>query len=1669
MYQPGFQPYTTSGNPEWDNLLRMREEGLSRTLRQLALSTVVHGQLPGADSRTAFDLAGPLGGADPNEQERRARAEAMMQARDRNELLGAADFYGIGGAEQMHPDQLRGMLSQRRQYMRDHAGGGSFLDKLYDTVATTIGVTGIASTDAVLEVAQRIPFLGDAIARTRTVQDADRWLAMLEEGYTAELPELSKRVSTGLAGTLGYTVPATAVWKLAGLAGGVPAIAQIGARMSPLGRAAVRGLAAEWMLEGGGDAPIHERAINVGLGAAFGAAGEIGGVLGRTVTGAGLGAIAGSVAEEGDPRAMLIGAAVGAAGMNLLPGLLRRAQRSFPTRSFGGIDTEFTTHRGDPVVDADYTIIEGDIGPGSQQRQLPGPGQTYSPVHTPPAPGMPPQIEGYRGTTFGQAGPAAPPPPASPIDQFFNDLPPVQQQAGRDAYLARARAAVGQRGPVGEQLGPAIPLGAAYDLPATGAYMERFGVRAGEALPGRATDADLVHMEGDWPSPENGAWNGIGYPAREVIEQRLRLRPEDSGARAWYALDVQNDLSMGAAAGAPEDWMQAARAALAELSPVDAIAEAAQLTKHAALMESPALAELSRQPQFDDADVARAVVESFPGQVGVVRNIGDVGKTIRRILQDQMPNGVGPQDFRVVERPAVIRFYRGQPVATPPSKTERWFTTDRSVAEIHAQYDVNTGTPYPQGGAVFSVDVPEDIARTVGYGSLGGGDAVFGPEIVNKMRPAASNDWGFRREKTTDILVSAGRPITNKMVKEYETYGMFSGQRAVTAQGNEVSVVSLGPEVSTVRPLHGGEESVIPTTSLLPTKSSGIAEEAPQLYSDFEQFAQVRLDQQAIESGIPPFDLFGDEAATQMPLLLEEFLSLYGVQSQYPRAAMRAVLEQAHLQRLRDLTPVDDMAVLRTAQAEARQHLLTRGLPEADIEEIAEARGMAWVPGAGASAELHDAMSDLIVPVESEAAGRAFLQTFDREVRDLTPPSNVPFELIEPAVGFNAASDLPPRWRGAEDYAESYEGVLDTETMVLETMEEALREGEWEFTGGDFGGGGALPPAGGGSWTGEPFPALPAGTPETLGQQFQRIRRTDPRRHQELVALTDGLLSRYGLPFRNLALRIEERLHQSGATRGTLWQSYDAVETAHTRANNAAGPWLDRVTEVYKASKNRFWRDGTMVAVETAPTVNDKERIMQAAGYTAEDRRAQALIRPLLDEFYFGVAARHYPDMGYIFNYLPEVRAHQSDATMNAWDSLPDNLEWARQMFRGGRVQPRERDMGVLLNHYFRSFFKYTEMKAPYEAMRSAWNSEGVPEQYRDLVNNWLEARFWGIDPAQDKFIRGTRSALRAVGIPVTDRDVSKLISVGMTAQYRGALGGRIDPIVRDLLQPLNGAARFGFRALGREIKRFLDPAQRGDMIALAYDAGFLQRGHVQVADADIFGNTAWNEQVGEVFDPRMAGRREGIARVGDFVQDRLAQPLGLKGGMQGTKFDMLRWYAKQGDLARVLTGNAGYNLAKDAITDYVAASRGVVDEGAMRLLRDKLLDDSRVMMYPAPTKREFLRLVDAGDYEGAARLHANQTANSQLRYGQTEQPVGIREAGTVGRLAMQYGTYSQQTIAQLVEVFNDTSIPRKQRFGYAARLGAIQSALLAGQAVTGWNLRKMMLYGVAFYAGGPT
>lgn len=1622
-----------------------------------------------------------------------------------NELIGAANFWKIPNPEKIPPAALKKIIEAQRMATVGDDNPNSYL--------TQVGASmGLGITQDLLKMAQHIPFIGNAVAENAVVQQSSQWLHMLNESVQQGMTPGERkgyRIAHGLGGMLGYVLPGEAAWKAAGAVGKLGALTTAGSLgkfiTNPLGRAAIRGGASAWLLEGGGDQSNEEAAIKVAVGAGAGV------VFGE-----------------------------------LLPRIFEKIKQAFPSKSdvfadFTPADRRASATR-DNTVDAEW-YFEADHQLAGNRPQL-GEGNGGQPANTPGGP--PPAAARLAGQGQG-------PTEVETLDPTFRTSePPTYEPGPPQQLMTPEKAAMTER---------ILGLEASHDHVQRALNTDQLTGLGNKAALTRA----IPHVDGD---PELGwaVFDGKGFKAvndthghevGDLALQNFGRAIQQAAAEMQIPIRAFRQGGDEFAAVVPKENLQAFTQRVGELSYQRIGGVETKLDGYAADQFTEAdltLMQNKRSTKFAAGMGPSEITEgNIPTREFSATSYEDITRAPRDTQILVSPNtipGEGPwrvsrirngeplEHFDMPDQEAAQRYAAAlsTPGTTPmsladpfyyqrPGSTEDAAEVGRYIAEtgrVPTLGVVEAGTEgaqlTKQAQLINSEYLPEvmgaseiteaDVARTL-VGSYPGRihvvRGVGNPEQVVRALADAQAQGVYTpgqirlvdRNGQIDMLTSGGLRINERRVKQYQRHGFFEGMAnesglIVKNVPREVGGLATLLDPVTGQTHHVPAEQVMPGNHAPPEEQYGA--KASQLYNDFRAYAESYMAAEAEK--LPPghsvdTSWLSPETSSQLPRLLDAFESSHPAAAGIGDLEFESIVGNHRAQDFQALAP-DEIAETYRINRELDQARTVRPIEKMPIEDIAATKGFAFLVDNGAeSGLLVDQLSDLRVPVENEDAAYEFLRNFVRDVPDYTPVSDVPVEAfgVSPHAA-NPGIELDPV---SERGAEFEIGAADRATADIEAIISAVESGQGDLLRFEPAltqppGGGGFPPGGppprGASLGGGGQNALPPG-PRSLGAQFAEVARQRPQDLYRVLQNFDSAWLRYLTPFRNVTIKLERSLKDIGITEGTLWKHYSQVTTDVTRAHNEALPWQAEYADIMSNFRRRLLRTGEVTRIQELVGYNRQIEAMQRAGYKPAEISAQKRLADFNDRFFRYLAddpAYNIDDSRYIAGYMSHVRQRQGmpgiqDPFKGGEDILPHHLRFFAEMAREGNMQFRQMDARVLGVKMIRAAMFKKNVSDSWNEMATAWDDPRIPQEFRDLTKDWLEVVRTGHNPNYDAAIQGTRHTLNAVGIPVTSGEVATLSNIAFGNMYRAQLGGRPDAWFRDSVQPLLAGARIGFKPLAKAYDTLLTGGQvTRDMVERGMRGGWLEKGQAKVANADVFEQGIQTPEGVELLTERQQARRELFAKIGDMAW--AATPRRLRNGLQGTPLDPLFYYTKLGEVNRLVSGEAGYQLAADAIAEYQYAMQqalhGTFEAGAptqvdaMDQAMAQLMKASKARVYPKPIQDEFQRLITNGQVQEAADLLGNESANSQFRYGAKENPIGIRKAGNIGRAVMQFGSFTTQYVALMKEMALDPAIPVAEKMAMGARYAAITGALGWATAITGWNFSKWMWHQSLTFAGGP-
>lgn len=1740
---------------EFEAMLERRRRLLEEVGIRSQLTRTIQTDL-GADEAAAAAIADSL--------RNRVNEQQFVAARNVDDaqyqrLLGAARFYGVTGAERLEPDELLRVIELRRGEMRATRDGTPLTE--YDELQRTIGAVGIGVGEAISWIGRHIPFAGDALAGLGATQWAERELGYLSEGFRGDLVEdeiKGYQMGKSAGNMFGHVATAALTWRALQSVGQIGYLGRVGSRLSPIQRGAILGGSTEWLIGGGGDDPLDERAARVALGVGFGAlAGTRSLVQAATISGS-AGGVAGAYLagrEEGGLSAgqgFAIGATAGLGAVFGGAALFARVRRSFPVRSnpwdprraIAEPDAEDFVQRdiNQQIQEAEWEFVDETLqqrllGPGSGGGNPPPPPPSGGPPRpftapTPDAP-APTQIIGPERQLMSPA--------AAEATALRHELAAIREQRNMAQRMADTDALTG----LGNfrALRRALPTAEADPNTAVVAFdgrkfkmvndvyghdegdlalqhfaqailqaSEEFGIGARGFRQGGDEFTALVPkdqaeafarrveiLSSYEPAPEMVRAAAIRLPNGQVFEGNFHGQAYETASIFTGRADLVPGYGMAPEPGIVEGFVTS-RGRFIDRAEAGAIGG-----RRGQLRE---FREGSEPHAANFMDRAEGLTYSRSGNYGISTRLDSgIGPTLAdadRMLMELkrgIPESRGlkilpkdepstdviplyPERIEQAERSDWLmgkimegsESFADEPMAAPPRDEdvahfeERGLSYEDAVEEarnltkqdvVMRDPELHTKVSQPRFGD------PDVVASIVRNGESIRAAAIMTPEglvVEGTMHVDAYENAGLGEIYDLDPqnIVEGFVTTSGRFVDRQEAWQIAAAQGQMTDRAASTTMV---PDEG----LHSLD--LDDTNEVL----------AGEHYKDFRDWALMQINNEAQAAGIPSIAWTDDAMSSQLPRLIDEWLAGQGFTPHMKRVLDR-VFNDLRVADFKALAP-EDAKFADDIAAAVRSAELPGPVAPISIEDLAEAKGFVFEAAPGNGGLLRHTLSELEVPVDSDAAARAFLANYQVEPPDITPAVPGVELLADGAGGGPGGSSLPPTWRGGEPQQVS--SLTRQARRIGRDLEDFIHEGIHipPSGGGPGGGGGGRPPGGddGSGFEPEDNPLLlKAGNIRTeLGRQFAAI---DPaRKHKlwELMRTMDGFTGEFLMPHEHLTMKITAELQELGVDAISLWAQLRSIKDGIVRAHNEGVPWFQGWDEITSLFRSHLLYEGTAARIEEIPNWNDKLRAMQEAGYSEREMQAQAQIRPFFDRLW-GEANLSGASVDYLFDYIPHVRRNLARNVVNPYkvSGMPPEFEFFAEYARHNAMQFREMDLRNLGTHWIRAWMFQKHIHADYSIAREAWQHPEIPDQLRTFVNGWLELVMKGHNAEQDILIQGTRNILNSVGIPVTDGEVYRLYGGTFANIYRAGLGWRPDVWFRDGIQPLMAAPIVGFDNVGSAYKAFFrgTTAERKAMWEWSLNAGIVERGQVQIPSAEVFERAAVESATTPptraqlahlpaeeaeriiregvpVFNPSMMARRRLARKTMGFLRD--LTPRKWRGGIQGTGLDPLLPYTSLGQLNRLIAGEAGRRAASAALVRFRA---GVTDLAGLTM-------ESGMAHFPRAVRRQGEHLLAIGDDEGFIRMMAGKVADTQFRYGMREAPKGLRK--TFGRMAAMFGTFTQQYAYHIWDGLRHSATPAaRARFGLR-HLAIMGSIGLAGKTL-GWDLSKWMWHKSLAFAGGP-
>ena len=922
-----------------------------------------------------------------------------------------------------------------------------------------------------------------------------------------------------------------------------------------------------------------------------------------------------------------------------------------------------------------------------------------------------------------------------------------------------------------------------------------------------------------------------------------------------------------------------------------------------------------------------------------------------------------------------------------------------------------------------------------------------------------------QRNGKIDALIGE---FTDEIAQEYQEFGMYTGQSAMTARGIEGEIMHINGRGMVTLKRPSGPPLRVKSENLLPGKFGDPQRSAPDLWNQFKASLLRYVNEEAGPAGMAPADSIWDVRAQEtMQQHLSDFMDARGINDPGDRQVIDTYMNQRFVQEAQDLDPeMRDLqaSIGDAATAAANEREFSEEDLPVSIEEVAQSKGFVWITdpgtGGGSAKDILNPEGGWEVPFQSEDAGQEFLHNVNRTAPDVSPAGDAPVEVMESAP---ADGDLEPR-HGVEEFAD----------LISDHLQ-------------GFGAGGGAPPeeppTGGPALGPDEWARIP-GNAEKLGAQFQRLRKED---HAKLDALREQFKSNVFRYTRYLMQKGEEALNEAGITMGRMWMHYDNLETARTKADYEARPWLDEYGDIMRQFTSKIIRKGDVTRIHEIEDTNARMaawwRLKDKYGYSdakikqfiaADEKLADfnhRWFQYLVDDPNYGLTRERE-----IFRYMSHVRARQARGdTGDVFDPegfLSPYTEYFAEFAREGNLQFRVMDARELGNYMVRAGMFKKWQSGPWQELVSAWQDPRVPSEFQDIMLGHARLMKFGYDGRGDLLVNGTQWMLkRFFNVVATSREVSNLINVPVSGMYRALLGGRTSIFFRDAIQPLFALAKVRTDVMAGVYRDVMHGTGENSFSAMrqrGLEGGWITPDAPAMEAAGMFEQQPGLRQ-NELLNltPAQARIREVLASVGDVFRD--AHRLRALDRATNT----LTLYGKEQGINRMIVGESAYRQATTALSEYRAAELTAIlnRDPSMAMTYQDFADRSFFSSFSKPIQRRLQELVDAQQDDEAAKLFARQVADwSQFKYGRREQPQIVR--GSFGRLAYTFGNFTGQFAEAVAQAATSGSANPVARARQASRalmvIGAVSYGLHELEQKTGWGFSKWAWPNAFKFAGSP-
>lgn len=858
-----------------------------------------------------------------------------------------------------------------------------------------------------------------------------------------------------------------------------------------------------------------------------------------------------------------------------------------------------------------------------------------------------------------------------------------------------------------------------------------------------------------------------------------------------------------------------------------------------------------------------------------------------------------------------------------------------------------------------------------------------------------------------DALMS-DEPIPDIAAEEYEKFGLFTGQKVLTAEGMEARVRGvLDPSTVLLQMRNGAvaaEGFAAPVSEVHPWMTSPSVMEVPGLWDAFQQEAlgKAAKVQAAMGGGLSPENLTTVMTQNQ-PFWMHQFFKDVGIFNPGDQARVGEYFNQRYVSSFKELAPLENMRQdMAVAQAVETPSAVS---PVGQLDQAAAVKGFTAVPQGGDRWTLQSGPTKIDFPTRD--AAQTYVQQLNRELPDVTPPSSVPVE-----VAAMQPTGAPQESNEATD--------------ALPRIASAVNEMETEI---------GAPPAG----HGPPEIAAARGDYAGLNSRLQAARS-------------------WWSPLRRTASQLDQILYENDRGHYNLAQDVDGVQLKQNLYHTDMAPFQDRLADLLAPVHTDKMRTGewTQVYEEMDPT--KQLEMAKRLNWTPKEFNSLQKYENLMQDIF--------PDTGLdeirqIPRYITHIAQRQSDEAtrLTAFDDFPlgPTTQPFWQMMRTGNLNFREMDPRVLGDAYIRSVFWQKHLEEPWEAARAKWSGiakdDPTIEPASSAMLDWLSVMKNGYDLKDDFVLNTAHEFLKTMVDPsVTRSQAKEVVLGGLNGAYSGMIGFRPKMIVRHFLQLAYAFPRAGDDLAGT-LGRFMSSSDARSAIVneAISDGAISTRQQSIVAPGDFSGEL---ETVGSAGgSSEHTARYNLLAKLQGTLRD--AMPDALKGHSDSI-FRPMGAFSQAVEKFRAITYVAGKQRAANAIAEFRAAG----ESGDL----GQLMDNSMMSSFAKPWQREFMNHLSTSDDEAAKFAGRQLLKATFFDYGASNGPNATKSV--TGRIGWQLGIYPMNYLAMWKEVLGtgNSSVITKHLMAMATTTAALYGASKA----TGWGMNWLNPWSAVGWGTGP-